>query len=64
MLFVRHLGFVPSIQTFVAGPQWTQVSMALSDFDGSDGRDVVAILWTGGPEPGRFDFAVDEIEVH
>jgi hypothetical protein len=55
---------VPSTRIFVAGPQWTQVSMALSDFDGSDGRDLTGILWTGGPEPGKLDFAVDEIELH
>ncbi|MDB4966994.1 MAG: amidohydrolase family protein [Myxococcales bacterium] len=64
MLFAKHLGFLPVTRTFVAGPQWKQVTMQLADFDGVDGRDLMALLWTGGPEAGKFSFAVDEIELH
>jgi len=63
MMFARHLGFMPATRSFVAGPQWTQVSMPLADFDGLDGRDLMGILWTGGPQPGKFAFAVDQIEL-
>jgi hypothetical protein len=63
MIFARHLGFMPVTRTFVAGPQWTEVAMPLSEFDGIDGRDVMGILWTGGPQPGSFAFAVDQIEL-
>jgi imidazolonepropionase-like amidohydrolase len=63
MLFARHLGFLPLTRTFVAGPQWTEVTMALSDFDGVDGRDVMGILWTGGPAPESFSFSIDEIDL-
>jgi imidazolonepropionase-like amidohydrolase len=63
MIFARHLGFTPATRTFVAGPQWAVVSMPLTDFDGIDGRDVMGILWTGGPQPGKFAFAVDQIEL-
>ncbi|HWE28171.1 MAG TPA: CIA30 family protein [Polyangia bacterium] len=33
MMFARHLGFMPATRTFVAGPQWTEVSMPLADFE-------------------------------
>ncbi|HEX8954601.1 MAG TPA: CIA30 family protein [Polyangia bacterium] len=63
MIFARHLGFLPATRTFVAGPQWTEVSMPLADFDGLDGRDLMGILWTGGPQPEKFAFAIDQLEL-
>lgn len=63
MMFARHLGFMPAMRSFVAGPEWTQVSMPIADFDGIDGRDVMGILWTGGPQPGKFAFTIDQIEL-
>lgn len=63
MIFARHLGFTPATRTFVAPPQWTEVTIPLGDFDGIDGRDVMGILWTGGPAPGKFAFSVDQIEL-
>ena len=63
MIFARHLGFMAATRTFVAGPQWAEVSMPLADFDGIDGRDIMGILWTGGPQPGKFVFTIDQIEL-
>lgn len=63
MMFARHLGFMPATRSFVAGPQWTQVSMPIADFDALDGRDLMGILWTGGPQPGKFAFTIDQIEL-
>lgn len=63
MIFARHLGFMPAMRSFVAGTQWTLVSMPIADFDGLDGRDVMGILWTGGPQPGKFAFTIDQIEL-
>jgi imidazolonepropionase-like amidohydrolase len=62
MLFARQLGFTPAVRTFVAGPEWTRVTFAFSDF-GVDGRDVMGILWTGGPETGAFSFRVDDLSL-
>jgi imidazolonepropionase-like amidohydrolase len=62
MIFARHLGFAPATRTFVAGQQWTEVSMPLSDF-GVDGRDIMGILWTGGPQAGKFSFTIDQIDL-
>ncbi|HEU5432653.1 MAG TPA: CIA30 family protein, partial [Thermomicrobiales bacterium] len=63
MIFARHLGFQPATRTFVAGPTWTQVTLPLVDFDGLDGRDLMGILWTGGPQPGKFAFTIDQLEL-
>jgi imidazolonepropionase-like amidohydrolase len=60
MLFASQLGFTPAIRTFVAGPDWKKVSFSFADF-GIDGRDVMGILWTGGPEAGAFSFLVDDL---
>jgi imidazolonepropionase-like amidohydrolase len=64
MLFAKHLGFTPVTRTFVAGPEWKRVTLQLADFDGVDGRDLMGLLWTGGPAAGKFSFAIDEIELH
>jgi hypothetical protein len=63
MIFARHLGFQPATRTFVAGPEWKQVTLPLVDFDGLDGRDLMGILWTGGPQPGKFAFTIDQLEL-
>jgi imidazolonepropionase-like amidohydrolase len=63
MLFARHLGFMPATRTFVAGRQWTEVSMPIASFEGLDGRDLLGILWTGGPEAGRFALTLDQIQL-
>ena len=63
MIFARHLGFMPATRTFVAGAKWSEVSLPLADFDGIDGRDLMGILWTGGPQPGKFAFTIDQLEL-
>jgi len=60
MVFARSKGMMPMIATFVAGPEWQEVVMPWSAFT-IDGRDVMAIIFAGGPEPGPFAFQVDEV---
>jgi imidazolonepropionase-like amidohydrolase len=62
MLFAQSKGRMPLIATFVAGPEWTEVTMPWETF-GTDGKDVMAILFAGGPQPGPFAFQVDEVEL-
>jgi hypothetical protein len=45
----------------VAGADWKHYSIPFSTFGDSDGRDVEAILFSGGPEAGKFDFQIDEV---
>ncbi len=62
MVFARSKGSTPLTRTFVAGPEWTEVAMAWSDF-GIDGSDVMGVVLAGGPQPGPFGFRVDDFRL-
>jgi imidazolonepropionase-like amidohydrolase len=61
MMFAQSRGFQPIIRSFTAGPEWKQVRFAISDFNGIDGRDIMAVIWAAGPAPGAFEFHIDEV---
>jgi len=61
MLFSQGRGFTPLVQTFTAGPEWREYTIPFSAFGGYDGRDVMAVIFAGGPAPGPFSFQVDEV---
>jgi hypothetical protein len=63
LVFTESGGRIPAQQTFITGPEWKRVSFPFSDFNGTDGHDVSAILFVGGPAPGKFDFQVDNIQL-
>jgi hypothetical protein len=63
MLFTQSGGRMPAQQTFTVGPEWKQFTFPLSAFDGTDGHDVTAILFVGGPQAGKFDFQIDDIHL-
>jgi len=63
MLITQSGGRIPAQQTFIVGPEWKQFTFPLSAFNGSDGHDVNAILFVGGPQGGTFEFQVDEIRL-
>jgi Complex I intermediate-associated protein 30 (CIA30) len=63
MLFTQSGGRMPAQQTFIVGPEWKQFTFPLSAFNGTDGHDVNAILFVGGPQAGKFEFQVDEIRL-
>ncbi len=54
---------MPSTQTFVAGPEWTQVRLALADFPGGDLSQVRGIAFTAGQPLGTFAFQIDQVEL-
>jgi hypothetical protein len=60
MIFAKSKGMMPLIATFVAGPEWAEVTLPWETF-GTDGKDVMGILFAGGPQPGAFAFQVDEV---
>ncbi|HEX8361187.1 MAG TPA: CIA30 family protein [Longimicrobium sp.] len=62
MVFAQSRGMTPLVKTFTAGPEWTEVKLAWSDF-GLDGRGVLGIVFAGGPQPGPFDFRVDQVRL-
>jgi len=61
MYFTAGGGNIPQVTTFVAGPEWKHYSFPFSTFGDSDGHDIAAILFTGGPEIGKFKFQIDEV---
>jgi hypothetical protein len=63
LVFTTSGGRIPAQQTFTAGPEWKQTSIPFSAFNGTDGHDISAILFVGGPAAGKFDFQVDEIKL-
>jgi imidazolonepropionase-like amidohydrolase len=61
IVYAKHLGFQPAIQTFAAGPEWKQYRFALSSFSGMDGSDLMALIFCGGPQLGKFEFLIDDV---
>ncbi|MDB4876676.1 MAG: putative hydrolase [Gemmatimonadetes bacterium] len=61
MIFAESKGYTPLVQTFVAGPEWTQVTMPLSTFGGIDGHGIMGLIFAGGPQPGSFSFRIDDV---
>jgi len=55
-------GSVPTIQQFVAGADWKQYSFPISSFD-TDGHDITGIAFARSQDPGKFEFAIDQVEI-
>jgi hypothetical protein len=60
MVFAQSKGMMPLMQTFVAGPEWQEVVLPWKTF-GTDGSDITAVIFAGGPQAGTFAFQVDEV---
>jgi imidazolonepropionase-like amidohydrolase len=63
MVFAQSKGMMPLVQEFVAGAEWKEYSIPFSAFSGSDGHDIMAILFAGGPRPGDFKFQIDDVRL-
>ena len=63
LLFTKRGGRIGARQLFVAGKAWTQHRLVLSDFAGTDARDVVGIAFVAGPDPGSYGFELDDVEL-
>lgn len=61
LVFTTSRGRIPAQQTFTAGSEWKKTNIPFSAFNGTDGHDISAILFVGGPAAGKFEFQVDEI---
>jgi len=62
MMFAASAGSIPAMQSFVAGPEWKHYSFPLASFRGMDGHDLEGVLFSGGPEPGKFSFQIDDVQ--
>ena len=63
LVFTASGGRIPAQQTFTAGSEWKKTSIPFSSFNETDGHDISAILFVGGPTAGKFDFQIDEIRL-
>jgi imidazolonepropionase-like amidohydrolase len=54
---------MPSVKPFVAGPQWTEVRIPLSGFNGADLGRVRGFAFTAGQPVGAFAFQIDDVEL-
>jgi len=63
MLYTESRGYMPAIRKFVAGPEWKRYTFKLSQFDGTDGSDVTALLFSAGTTPGKFEFQIDDVQL-
>jgi imidazolonepropionase-like amidohydrolase len=62
LFFTESGGRMPAQQTFSTGSDWKKTSVPFSAF-GTDGHDISAILFVGGPAAGKFDFQIDEVRL-
>jgi hypothetical protein len=62
MVFTASHGRRPIVRPFTPGKTFTEHRFAWADFDGSDGKDVAAIL-VGAVAPGAFAFAIDDVRL-
>jgi beta-glucosidase len=53
---------MPAMTTFVAGPEWKEYNFPFSTFE-TDGHDLAGLAFVHAQEPGKFEFAIDEVEI-
>jgi imidazolonepropionase-like amidohydrolase len=63
LVFTTSGGRIPAQQTFTAGGEWKRTSIPFSAFNGTDGHDISAILFVGGPAAGKFEVQIDDIRL-
>lgn len=54
---------VPAMLSFVAGPEWQEVTMQLAGFPGADLSLLRGIAFTAGAPDGEFRFLIDRVEI-
>jgi imidazolonepropionase-like amidohydrolase len=62
MVFAEALGQIPATKVVRAGADWTEITLAWSDF-GIDGKNLTGILIGGAQKNGKADFRVDEVKL-
>jgi hypothetical protein len=63
MIFTASGGRIPAQQTFTSEKDWKQYKLPLASFNGTDGHDIAAILFVGGPAAGAFEFYLDDVRL-
>jgi len=63
LVFTTSGGRIPAQQSFTAGADWKKTTIPFASFNGTDGHDIMAILFVGGPAAGKFDFEIDDVKL-
>jgi hypothetical protein len=63
LFFTTSGGRIPAQQTFTATSAWKETNIPFSAFNGTDGHDISAILFVGGPAAGKFEFQIDNVKL-
>jgi len=61
MVYTKSGGFRPVSQEFSAATEWKQISMPFASFGGSDGHDIMGIVFAAGSGATSFSFQIDEV---
>jgi imidazolonepropionase-like amidohydrolase len=61
MVFAESKGVMPMTQSFRSTSEWKEYVIPISAFAGIDGKDLMALLFVGGPRPGAFELFVDDV---
>jgi hypothetical protein len=54
---------MPAMQSFTAGPAWSEVRIPLSAFAGADPATLRAVAITAGLPEGGFELFIDQVEL-
>ncbi len=63
MVMAKSLGMMPAQRDFTPTAEWKQFTFPFSAFNGINGSDVIAFIFSAGLEPGHFSFDVDDIRL-
>jgi hypothetical protein len=63
MAFAQSRGMTPLVQTFVAGPEWKEIVIPFAALGGTDGHDLMTLMFLGGPRPGTFALQIDDVRL-
>jgi hypothetical protein len=64
MVFTGSGGRIPAMKDFSVTADWKEYTIPLSDFNGTDGHDLMAILFTSGTDEGAFSFQIDDVRLN
>jgi len=54
---------MPGAKSFVAGPEWTEVTIPFSDLKGVDPAAVTMLGFNAGPQPGEYRFEIADVRL-
>ena len=61
LVFAESLGWIPAEHQVQIEPAWKEYAIPFSAFAGVETNAIKAVLFSGGPGLGDFEFAIDEV---